>query len=229
MLFCSSISDVGCNFWRSDRQAKLATYSDLIGFPIHSINFENGSAAIRLSNQRLVYSSSAGKFVASRTDELYPSTTRTLVDESVFQRMHDSISVHSLSIAGLQLEDDAWRMLCLLNLSVLDASMTNVSNTEVLNDLLLLKNLSVLDLSATTITDAGLARIKELKKLRVIRLNELQISGTGLKYLAENPSLRRIEIVNTLVTDEMVIEYRCAGGNAEVVRTVDFRKDGGVL
>jgi hypothetical protein len=223
-----SLSSTGCSLWQSPRQSKLTTYSKAIGFPVHSFHLQDGGAAVRMSNQRLVFSVADKKFTTIWDDELNVTRRRETVDRKVFSRMRELVPIRSLSIVGLKLGEEAWAELCRLDLRELDASLTNAVDNDVTEWITHLDGLISLDLSATKVTDECLVDASAWEGLQVIKLNDLQITDIGLEHLTRVRSLLRIEVANTLVTKEGVLRYRAAGGKADVVIEPDVRKDGGV-
>jgi internalin A len=64
-----------------------------------------------------------------------------------------------------------------------------------------LTNLDWLSVDNTQITDIGLARIKVLRSLKSLALNETKVTDAGLVCLKELPSLKRLYLMDTRVSD----------------------------
>jgi hypothetical protein len=63
-------------------------------------------------------------------------------------------------------------------------------------------NLRQLQINHTSITDAGLARLKELKELRSLNLVGTGITANGILQLKTLPHIRAIYMYQTRVTNE---------------------------
>lgn len=63
-------------------------------------------------------------------------------------------------------------------------------------------------LEGREITDAGVARLSECRRLRLVRLGSPLLSDTSLGYLRQLPLLSRLELVGTPVSDEAVKQLR---------------------
>jgi Leucine Rich repeat len=92
----------------------------------------------------------------------------------------------SRSLTHIQMHEDAQRN------QITDRSMLALSR---------MKQLTHLHISAS-ITDAGLARISELKNLRRLGIARSHITDEGLKALRLLPALSSLEIESDLLTDE---------------------------
>jgi len=223
------ISAFGCRLWQSDYGKRLSDYQSQVGFPVYHLQIEPNGAYVRLSNQRLIYAVTEGKYIATWDDDLRILPSKKRVEREVFERMRQSIPLKSLSIVGMELNPQAWKTLSELELVELDASMTNLTDQDIAESLSQIKQLAFVDLSATQITDQGLFHASAWQEMRSIRLHECRISDEGLESLAQLPNLQTIEAVNTLITKNGIRRYHELGGKARVVTIPDVRTHGGAI
>jgi hypothetical protein len=67
-----------------------------------------------------------------------------------------------------------------------------------------------LGLEGTNITDAGLAHLKGMHKLRLLWLSQTRITDAGLKHLHGLAGLRIVRVPGTKVTDAGVAALKTA-------------------
>ncbi|TWT62827.1 hypothetical protein Pan54_35730 [Rubinisphaera italica] len=59
----------------------------------------------------------------------------------------------------------------------------------------------------TNVTDAGVAKLKNLTRLRHLRLSYTGITDTGMKYLDSFPILELLELRDTRVTQRAIADF----------------------
>ena len=74
----------------------------------------------------------------------------------------------------------------------------------------------MLDISGTKITDVGLKQVRNLDRLRELRLEETDISDAGLASLQYLRHLRYLDLEGTRATDEGVEKLRKALPNCRI-------------
>jgi internalin A len=66
-------------------------------------------------------------------------------------------------------------------------------------------NLRELDLNDTQVTDAGLADLRELAKLEVLRLRGTKMIDSGFReHLLDLKELKRLDLSHTAISDEVI-------------------------
>jgi Leucine-rich repeat (LRR) protein len=88
-----------------------------------------------------------------------------------------------------------------------DLCYTKVTDAE-LRKLKALKHLQCLLLDNTSVTDAGLKELKKLKNLEMLILGTPQVTDAGLKELKELTNLRVLGLIDTRVTEEGLKELK---------------------
>jgi len=87
------------------------------------------------------------------------------------------------------------------NVRFLNLSGTPVSDAG-LACLAQMPRLKSLDLSNTFISNAGLKHVAQMTKLNHLDLSSTSIGDAGLKHIAQLPELRSVQLFQTLVTDD---------------------------
>ena len=71
-----------------------------------------------------------------------------------------------------------------------------------------LRELRGADIACKQIGDSGIARLKALTRLEVLKLNHSQITDAGLAELMQLPKLRHLEISYTPITDNGILQLQ---------------------
>jgi formylglycine-generating enzyme required for sulfatase activity len=127
--------------------------------------------------------------------ELYDCKTAVGKD---FAKIEDLANLIEFSLRQVRLGDDGLAYLArqhqLVVLYLRDASVTD-AGLAAIEGLTRLKTLSVM--SSKTVDDAALVHLRGLTELRSIWLNWTPVTGTGLKHLSNLPQLRTLGLVAT--------------------------------
>ena len=67
-------------------------------------------------------------------------------------------------------------------------------------------------------TDGGLVHLQSLPKLRVLAVQESQITDKGLEHLKQFPALRMVYLQGSKVTDQGVADFKAARPGVRVDR-----------
>src|SRR5579862_2382553 len=110
--------------------------------------------------------------------------------------------VTGVSLRGTWVADpDLRRLNDLSDLSVLDLSLTHITDQGML-ELKGLRGVTDLNLYFTEyVTDEGIAAIKDWKNLKRLNLHGTKISDNGLEHIAGITTLETLNVGSTLMTD----------------------------
>jgi hypothetical protein len=67
------------------------------------------------------------------------------------------------------------------------------------------------------VTDAGLARLKHLTRLRVVTLRDTRVTDAGLVHLMSLHNLLRLDVTNAAVTEAGIARLKEALPGTEIV------------
>lgn len=113
---------------------------------------------------------------------------------------------------------DLKELTALTNLEILDLRNSQVTDAG-LPTFADFPNLEVLDLSFSKVTDAGLAELLKAKKLKTLLLsNNVNIGNRGVQTLAAHPSLERVWVKDTMVTEQGIQDAQKSNPKLVVVR-----------
>lgn len=129
-----------------------------------------------------------------------------------FDEAQSSKPIVKVDLHGTKVTDDDLAMFegdrkALTDLRYLDLRLTSVSDSGVAK-LKNLKSLQTLNLFRTQLTDAGLVHVKKLTRIETLLIGGTKVSDAGLAYIRPLKKLKKLSLFQTQVSDQGIAQLK---------------------